>query len=323
MGMWVYSLYYARPRLVISSCLGVKPVRYDGNIIFDQHVERLKKYVDVVDVCPELGIGLTVPRNPLALNKVDGDVRLLDVVTGVDYTNAVISFTIDYVSKLPDVDGFILKSASPSCGVGDSKIYDRSRRIVGRVDGLFTRTVRSTLQYVPIESEKRLLDHVLRRNFYTVIFTLAYVREFLERVVEPDEVVDLHRTLKYLLMLYHPGILKRLGRLVAERSKVGLNELKREYKLGVMKALTRRPTSRSYASVFMHIYGHMREHLNPSERKYVLKLVEDLIKGREDVRTIITYFRGFIHRFSSEYLAEQRFLQPYPEDLDHALSPQT
>lgn len=71
-------MYYARPRIVISSCLGLKPVKYNGNIIFDPQVERLKKHVDLLEVCPELSIGLGIPRNPLALNKLNSDVNLID-----------------------------------------------------------------------------------------------------------------------------------------------------------------------------------------------------------------------------------------------------
>lgn len=309
-------MYYAKPRIVVSSCLGVKPVRYDGNMIFDPQIEVLKKHVELIDVCPELGIGLGVPRNPLALNRVNNDVKLIDTITRADYTDLIISFSVNYVNMLPEVEGFILKSASPSCGVGDAKIYDQSKRVLGKVDGLFTKSVRSILRYVPIESEKRLLDHAVRRNFYTRIFTLAYVREFLEKTTEPEEIVDLHRALKYLLMLYHPGMLRELGRLVASRSRVGLDELKKEYRVGVMKALARKPTNRSYASVFMHMYGHLKKHLTLSERKYVLKLIDNLIKEREDVKTLTSYFKGFIYRFDDKYLAEQRFLQPYPDDLD-------
>ncbi|MEM4852803.1 MAG: DUF523 domain-containing protein [Thermofilum sp.] len=67
----------ARPRILLSACLGVKPVRYDGSMVFDTFVEALKKHVDFVAVCPEVGIGLGAPRSPLALTEESGRVELI------------------------------------------------------------------------------------------------------------------------------------------------------------------------------------------------------------------------------------------------------
>ncbi|MEM0368849.1 MAG: DUF523 domain-containing protein, partial [Desulfurococcaceae archaeon] len=80
---------YHRPIILISECLGVKPVRYDGNIIYDNFIEMLKKYVDIYPVCPEVGIGLGVPRNPLILYEESGQVDLIDPATRVAYTEKI------------------------------------------------------------------------------------------------------------------------------------------------------------------------------------------------------------------------------------------
>ncbi|MEM2024704.1 MAG: DUF523 and DUF1722 domain-containing protein [Desulfurococcaceae archaeon] len=300
----------------MSSCLGVAPVRYDGNVVFDQNVEKLKKHVELFIVCPEMGIGLGTPRNPLALIKRPGGIRLVDTVKGSDYTDQLSSFSENLIKSLPEVDGILLKSSSPSCGVRDAKLYDQSRRVLGKRDGLFTAALREHFKYLPIESEKRLVNSEVRRDFYTKIFTIAYIREGLEISARSDDLVELHRSLKYLLMLYHPGVLKELGRMVARRSEADIEELKGEYRAKALKALSRRPSNNSYLSVFLHIYGHLKNKLAEEERRYVLKLLEDLKTGRSEVRALLVYFKGFIHRFGDAYLAEQRFLQPYPEELE-------
>lgn len=314
--IWGIFLYYPRPRIVISSCLGLAPVRFDGNIIYDEHVERLKRYVDFVGVCPEIGIGLGVPRNQLVLNAGSSGLRLVDTVTGVDYTSKLEYFAESFSNSVGEVDGFILKSGSPSCGVGDAKVYDENRRVRRKADGLFTMFIKNRFNYLPVESEKRLLNPDIRRNFYTKIFTIAYLREKLANIRDPDEIVAVHRSLKYLLMLFSPSILKELGRLVAERSSIQLGDLKRIYRERALRALHRSPSNRSYYSVFLHLYGHLRSKLSTSERRYVLKLLEDLKNERVDVKVVMTYFKGFTYRFNDEYLSAQRFLQPYPEDLD-------
>lgn len=309
-------LEYPKPIMVCSMCLGFSPVRFDGNILFDNRVERLKKYAEFIPVCPEVGIGLGVPRNPLVLYKDNSDVKLLDTVTGKDLTNEMINFTNSILRVIKRVDGAVLKSASPSCGVRDSKVYGLNRRVLGKADGIFTRLLKQALPLVPVESEKRLENHDVRRNFYTRVFTIAYVRESLEKARSHEDIVVLHRSLKYLLMLYSPGELRRLGRVVASRKDFSVEELREVYEKGVLKALSRTPKPGSYVSVFQHLYGHLKSGLPEGEKRYISSLLENYYFGKESLRTLFGYFKGFVHRFNDPYLAEQRFLQPYPEDLE-------
>ncbi|MCX8171575.1 MAG: DUF523 and DUF1722 domain-containing protein [Candidatus Bathyarchaeota archaeon] len=194
---------HPRPRIVVSECLGFRPVRYDGNMEHDETVETLRKYADLLPVCPEIGIGLGVPRNQLVIMKSDDITLLIDTKTGEDFSGRLERFTETFLNSLVDVDGFLLKSKSPSCGVGDAKVYGRGKVVVARSDGAFTRLVRKVFPLLPIESEKRLLKYELRRNFLTRIYSIADLRETLSRAGVED-LVDLHRRNKYLLMLYSP-----------------------------------------------------------------------------------------------------------------------
>ncbi|MEM2593065.1 MAG: DUF523 and DUF1722 domain-containing protein [Thermofilaceae archaeon] len=305
-----------RPWLLLSMCLGVKPVRHDGGIVFDVLVEALKRYVEVVAVCPEVGIGLGVPRSPLVLNEIEGRVELVDTTSGLKLTRNVEEFTERILEGLV-VDGVLLKSASPSCGVGDAKIYGLGRQVLRRSDGIFTSLLKRRMPCTPIESEKRLYSYGIRRTFLTRLFSLAELRETLSNLKSREDLVDFHRRYKYIIMLYSPTALKHLGRLVARREGCEMEDLASRYKDGFMRALCRNPSRGSYANVLTHVYGHLKGELNSSERKYVLNLIEGYRAGREGLRTVVSYFRGFVHRFGIEYLAEQRFFSPYPDDLDN------
>lgn len=50
---------------------------------------------------------------------------------------------------------------------------------------------------------------------------------------------------------------------------------------------------------------------------YILTLIDDYRMGRNHLKTLTVYFKGFIYRLGNEYLAEQRFIEPYPEELEH------
>ncbi|MEM4872481.1 MAG: DUF523 and DUF1722 domain-containing protein [Thermofilaceae archaeon] len=305
-----------RPRLLLSMCLGVKPVRHDGGIVFDVLVEALKRYVEVVAVCPEVGIGLGVPRSPLVLNEIEGRVELVDTSSGLKLTRNVEEFTERILEGLA-VDGVLLKSASPSCGVGDAKIYGPGRQVLRRGDGIFTSLLKRRMPCIPFESEKRLYSYGIRRTFLTRLFSLAELRGTLSSLKSREDLVDFHRRYKYIIMLYSPTALKHLGRLIARRESCEIQDLAARYRDGFTRALCRNPSRGSYANVLTHVYGHLKWKLNPSERKYVLSLIEGYKAGRESLRTVVSYFRGFVHRFGVEYLAEQRFLSPYPDELDN------
>lgn len=307
---------HPRPRVVVSECLGFSPTRYDGNMLRDEVVEALKRFAELLPICPEVRIGLGIPRNPLVLVKEGNAIRLIDAKTGDDFSQRMIDFASSFAGGLKGIDGFLMKSKSPSCGVGDVKIYGKSRVVIGKSDGVFTGFMREAFPLLPIESEKRLLKYEIRRNFLTKIFSIADLRETLSKGGRED-LAEFHRRNKYILMLYAPGLLKKLGKLVAERGQMDLRELKREYGRIFLEALSRNPGRGSYANVFIHIYGHVKRNLVDRERSYILNLVEEYRMGRSHLKMLTTYFRGFIYRLGSEYLAEQRFMEPYPEELEH------
>jgi uncharacterized protein YbbK (DUF523 family) len=97
-----------KPRIVVSRCLGFEAIRYNGEIIDVSWRERLEEMADVVTVCPEIMAGLGA--------------RIQDG-TGTDYTSIIEKASDDFLSSLGNVEGFILKSKSPSCGLGTSKIH--------------------------------------------------------------------------------------------------------------------------------------------------------------------------------------------------------
>src|SRR5262245_32469134 len=56
-----------RPIVVVSQCLGFAAVRYDGRVLRDDFVKALSQHVTFTQVCPEVGIGLGVPRAPIRI----------------------------------------------------------------------------------------------------------------------------------------------------------------------------------------------------------------------------------------------------------------
>ncbi len=116
---------FVKPTIVVSKCLEFEHCRYDGSMISDLFVRKLKDYVNFIPLCPEMEIGLPSPRQALGIMETDQDEVLIFSQTGEPITEQMVTYANDKMEELKkiEVDGFILKSRSPSCGIKDVKIY--------------------------------------------------------------------------------------------------------------------------------------------------------------------------------------------------------
>ena len=161
-----------KPKVYISRCLGYDHCRFDGAIINSQAVERIKEFVDVVHDCPEMGIGLGVPRRPINIKMGQEGHVLFQPATERDLTEKMQDWVSERLDRIEDVNGFILKAKSPSCGMGDVKVYGPTGRglITGKEDGFFGREVRKRFSEPALEDEARLQDPAIMDHFLTKLF---------------------------------------------------------------------------------------------------------------------------------------------------------
>jgi len=98
-----------KPKLVVSRCF-FEHTRYDGGIISSEIVRKLEKYCDFIKVCPEVEIGLPVPREPIDVFLIKNELRLMNKTMSEDLTDKMVYFSHKFTDSLPnDIDGMILK----------------------------------------------------------------------------------------------------------------------------------------------------------------------------------------------------------------------
>lgn len=310
---------FARPRVVASRCLGFAPCRYDGSTISAPHVQALAGEVEALTVCPEMGIGLPSPRQPLRLVG-EGEPRLLQPATGRDYTAAMLRFAEGFLSSLPPVDGFILKNRSPSCGIADAKVYSSPERgaAIARRAGMFGGAVRERFPNLPLEDEGRLTNRPLREAFLTSIFALASLRKA-EESGRMRDLVAFHARYKLLLMAWGQARLGELGRIVANPDRLPVPEVFRRYREGFARTVGRPLRRPSAANALLHAFGYISEELAPGERAYFLEALAEYRAGHVPLSAPVGVLRAWIVRFDVPYLADQRLFFPFPSSL---LSPE-
>src|SRR5436190_16987525 len=158
---------FARPRVVISRCIDFDSCRYNGQVIRASLREELEPFMDLHPICPELEMGLGVPRDPVRLVRRVKELRMVQPATGRDLTEVMHAFAERFLSSLDDVDGFILKSRSPSCAVDD---YESG-------PGLFTAHVLERFPDAAIVDEARLRNLAARDRFIAEVSALAASRQ--------------------------------------------------------------------------------------------------------------------------------------------------
>lgn len=168
---------HARPRVVLSRCLELAACRYDGGGIRSEVVRRLAPWVEWVPVCPEVRIGLGVPRDPIRIERSSpGDLRLVQPSTGLDLTERMLGFAESFADGTAAVDGVLLKSRSPSCGLGDVKIYEGEEPVTTAGTGLFAAVLRERYGGVAMADEVALADPETWHRWLTRVFASARQR---------------------------------------------------------------------------------------------------------------------------------------------------
>ncbi|NBI07985.1 YbgA family protein [Senegalia massiliensis] len=307
---------FHKPKVVVSKCLGFSKCRYNGQVIQDDFVDKLGEYVHYITVCPEVEIGLGIPRKSIRLVLEDNEITLFQPETKNEYTNKMKKFTDDFLSSLKDVDGFLLKGRSPSCGIKDTKIYDgkKNPNVLRKGDGIFAKEVLKKYPYLAIEGEGRLTNFKIREHFLAHLYTMNRFK-IVEKERTMKSLVDFHSKNKYLLMAHNPEILKELGRIVANHDKLDIETIFKNYKFNLGKALKDLPKKTNYINALMHIFGYFSYELSKQEKKFSLDLLNKYRNESIALSVPLNVFRTYAIKYNKKYLLEQTIWSCYPEGL--------
>ena len=307
---------FPKPKVVVSRCLGFEKCRYDGSVINDPTVPLLEPHVDYITVCPEKEIGLGVPRSPVRLVQENQHKRLFQPATGSDVTQKMESFIDQFLEGLDEVDGFILKHRSPSCGLSNVKIYYGFEEKVNhfRGKGMFGEAVLRSHGSLPVEDEGRLRNFSIREHFLTRLFTMASFREF-KKKPSMKGLVDFHTNNKLLFMAFNQETMRELGRITANPEKQPIEQVIGSYEVLMRKMLASMPRFTAWINMLHHAFGYISEGLEKDEKELFLNSIEEYRDERIPLSTLIKLLKSYALRFNEEYLLRQTFLNPFPLDL--------
>ncbi len=307
----------SRIRIGISSCLLGQKVRYDGNHQHDSFLTgTLGRFFEWVPVCPEVAIGLGVPRPPIRLTGSPAKPRAVGIEDpDIDVTEKLAAYGRKQARVLDDISGYIFKSKSPSCGLERVKVYPFAGAPAKRGRGIYADAFLAAQPWLPAEEEGRLGDPRLRENFIERVFVYRRWQELLARGLTAGRLVEFHARHKLTLMAHDVEACRALDRLVAQAGSRRPKALARDYISRLMAALQRPATPARHAKVLMHLVGRLKENLNAADKAELLELIHAYRRGEALRLAPVTLLRHHFRRRPDRDIAGQTYLHPDPREL--------
>jgi uncharacterized protein YbgA (DUF1722 family)/uncharacterized protein YbbK (DUF523 family) len=305
-------------RVGISTCLLGEKVRFDAGHKKDRYLtDVLGAYFEWVPVCPELEVGMGVPREAVRLVGTVDAPRMLGTKSAEDWTERMTSYNTQRVRSLAadTLSGYILKSDSPSCGMERVRIYGTSGIPTKNGRGLFAAQLLKSYPLLPVEEEGRLNDAKLRENFIVRVFAYHRFLELTRSKWTIGDLVTFHTVHKYLLLAHSPKHYDMLGRLVAGAAKEPRALLKESYGRLFMEALSVKTTTKKNVNVLQHMLGFLKDHLSAREKADILEVIEEYHRELVPLVVPLALLRHYVKNHDVAYIKNQVYLHPHPKEL--------
>jgi len=301
----------------ISACLMGEEVRHNGGHKRDAYINgTLSAFFSFENFCPEVGIGLGVPRPAIRLVASDRGVRAVGSRdSSLDVTEALRAYSREQWPLIEQLSGLILKKGSPSCGMERVKIYNDKNMPHPEGRGLFANAIMERFPLLPVEEEGRLGDPGLRENFIQRVFIYHRWRMEYAPQLTVQTLTEFHARHKLIFMSRDQNRSRELGRIAADARPDNLDEVATDYISLAMKTLRKVATRKNHVNVLQHIQGYLKKQLDSDDKQELVDVFERYRRGELPLIVPITLLKHHFRKAPDEYIEQSWYLSPYPEEL--------
>ena len=300
----------------VSSCLIGEKVRFDGGHKQSRYIiDTLGQYFSFRPFCPEMAIGLGVPRETIRLVDVDGRRRAVGNKTpDLDVTDALIQSAHDQADWHARIYGYIVKKDSPSCGMERVRVYqgEQPQRIGA---GLYTETMMHRIPALPVEEEGRLGDPVLREGFVKRVFIYKRWQDMLAAGLDWAALTDFHARHKLILYSHSQSLGRELGRELSGAHEQPIEDYAPRYLETMMQILRISAKRSNHVNVLEHIRGYLKRDLDRDDKQELSDSIENYRRGLLPLIVPITLLRHHFRKYPNEYIERSYYMQPHPDEL--------
>ena len=300
----------------VSSCLIGEKVRFDGGHKQNRYVlDTLGQFFRFRPFCPEIAVGLGVPRETIRLVSIDGRVEAIGNKNAeLNVTDALRQSADDQANWHARVFGYIVKKDSPSCGMERVRVYrgDHPQRDGA---GLYTERMMQNFPALPVEEEGRLGDPVLRESFVKRVIIYKRWHEMCEAGLDWAALTDFHGRLKLILYSHNQQLGRELGRELAAAHEQPVEDYATIYLLRMMRILKISAKRSNHVNVLEHIRGYLKQDLDKSDKQELTDSIENYRLGLLPLIVPITLLRHHFRRHPNRYIERSWYMQPHPDEL--------
>lgn len=300
----------------ISACLIGEKVRFDAsNKPSNFCINELGKHVTYQSFCPEVAVGLPIPRPTIRQIKKDNLIHVSRPDGSGDVTDALKEYGRRVAKMTKHLSGYVFCAKSPSCGMERVKVYTPEGNAL-KSDGVgtFAKEIMEANPLLPCEENGRLNDSLIRENFVARIYVYKHWQNLTASGLTKHKLTTFHSQYKYTIMSHDLVAYKRLGRLLA-RADLALEDMANGYISGLMAALKIQATRKKHANTLAHIQGYFSKHLHANERQELCEQIHSYREGLVPLIAPLTLIKHHLLQYPKEYLAKQAYLSPYPDTL--------
>lgn len=158
-------------KIAVSSCLLGEAVRYDGTDKRIEYItEQLTRNYTLISLCPEIAVGMGVPRPPIHLRDDGENIEVVEVGNPIiNMTKPLAEYGRKVVEMHADICGYILKKNSPSCGTQNVKVLNAQGAYERRGIGIYASEIITSLPNLPVIDEESFSDESSRSEFLTKV----------------------------------------------------------------------------------------------------------------------------------------------------------
>jgi uncharacterized protein YbgA (DUF1722 family)/uncharacterized protein YbbK (DUF523 family) len=300
----------------ISACLIGEKVRFDAsNKPSNFCIHELGQHVTYKAYCPEVAIGLPIPRPTIRQIKKDDVISVSRPDGSGDVTEALQAYGKKIAGVIGNLSGYVFCAKSPSCGMERVKIYSpEGNALVSDGIGAFTKEIMAANPLLPCEENGRLNDPLIRENFVARIYAYKHWQNLEASGLTKHKLTTFHSQYKYTVMSHDLVAYKSLGQLLA-RADLPLEEMAKQYISELMAALSIKATRKKHANTLAHIQGYFSKHLKSNERQELCKQIDSYREGLIPLIAPLTLINHYLLQYPKDYLAKQAYLSPYPDEL--------
>lgn len=303
-------------KIGVSSCLLGENVRFDSGHKRNTYITKvLSQFFEFRGFCPEVAIGLGVPRPTIRLILKDDEVRCVgNKDPELDVTEKLYQSAESQKHWHQELCGYILKKDSPSCGMERVRLYKGEMPDRNGV-GLYAKRLMENFPHLPVEEEGRLGDPVLRENFIQRVFVYHRWQSLLDEGVNRKNLTEFHAQHKYIFMSHNQSEAKALGAWLANSHELELAEICETYLGKMMSLLKLRASKKNHANTLTHIQGYLKRSLTKEDKQELVNTIDKYREGLLPLIVPITLLRHHFMHYPDPYITNTYYMNPHPSEL--------